>query len=123
VVEARERDCLEDLRLVEMGGECADQQLASEGPSTVAAISAAPKSTLPANRAIWTPHSYSQPSRAVVRSITISRWRRLSGPLSSRPPANTLPNTRGLRAMVRNSSSGSTPAGMMRSSASAMAGG
>ena len=92
------------------------------GPATVAAISTSPKPTLPAKNAMWTPHSYSQPSRAVVRSITISRCRRLSGPLSSRPPANILPKTRGLRAMVRNKASGSTPGGMMRCKASAMAG-
>src|SRR5258708_6679903 len=45
---------------------------------------------------MWTPHSYSHPSLAVVRSITISRCRSPSGPLSRSPPANILAKMRGL---------------------------
>src|SRR3546814_5563259 len=46
---------------------------------------------------MWTPHSYSHPERAQVRSITISRSRRLSRrPSRSAPPRNFV-QARGLR--------------------------
>ena len=147
VVVADQRDHLEDLRLVEMRGErrpgrvadgamvdqIVDQRRAAParrpssrrrrpGRAPWPRPARASKPTRSAKKAICTPHSYSQPSRAVVRSITISRWRRLSGPLSRRPPANILAKTRGLLAMVRNSTSGSTPGGMMRASSAAICG-
>jgi hypothetical protein len=42
--------------------------------------------------------------------------------LSSKPPANIFESTRGLFAIVRNNSNGSTPGGVTRASASATAG-
>jgi len=146
VIVAGERNRLEDLRFIEVRGECRpgvlcdralvdqivdqrDQRLLRCGPAC--GIRRAghrggdlgfAEADLGGKEGDVDAHSYSQPSRAVVRSITISRWRRLSGPLSSRPPANILSKTRGLRAMVRNNASGSTPGGMMRFRALAMAG-
>ena len=63
-----------------------------------------------AKPAIWTPHSYSLPHFAVVRSITISRWRIDSGlALSSNDPPLNLVQARSLVANVVNSTSGSAP--------------
>src|SRR5262249_8697973 len=55
------------------------------------------------------PHSYSQPARAQVRSITISRCRSESGPRSKRLPALIFFHARSLLAMTRNNMRGSPP--------------
>ncbi len=75
---------------------------------------------------MWTPHSYSQPHRAVVRSITISRSRRLRERrrLSSYVPQSPMASAIGrFRTKVRKSPIGGTPAGIIASRRWATAGG
>ena len=62
-----------------------------------------------ANIATCTPHSYSHPVSAQVRSITISRSRIESGPWSSRLPARNFSHVRALEATTRNSVKGGAP--------------
>ena len=62
-----------------------------------------------------TPHSYSEPHRAVTRSMTISRCRSVRWPLSSRPAPMKRWNRRWSRASARNSTSGATPGGISAS--------
>ena len=58
-----------------------------------------------------------QPVSAQVRSMTISRSRNESGPLSNRPAARNFSQARALPAMTRNRKSGGAPR-MMRSNCS-----
>ena len=68
----------------------------------------------PAKTATWTPHSYSHLFSAQVRSMTISRSRKGSGPGSKRLLARNRSQARVCPAMTRNSISGGAPR-MMRS--------
>ena len=145
VIESAQQDDLEYLRLVVMRRQAAnsaslsvarscsastaaisacsacDQQASVAAPRTVARTCSSVRCAAAANVATCTPHSYSQPVRAQVRSMTISRSRNDSGPRSSRLPARNFSQARALPAMTRNSTSGGAPR-MMRSNCSAISG-
>ena len=91
-----------------------DQQSASALPRTVAWTCSSDSPAAAPNAVTCTPHSYSQALSAQVRSITISRSRKESGPRSSRLPPRNFSHARGWPAIVRNSTSGGLPR-MMRS--------
>src|SRR6185436_10105805 len=85
------------------------QHASSAPPCTEERICSAVHCALAPKTAMWTPHSHSAPQRTHVRRIISSRLRSGMLPRSRRLPAIRRCRTRGLRATVRNRSSGGAP--------------
>src|SRR5271170_3468422 len=109
------RPCMKLIASADQEPVLDDQQGSSALPfASESSIAASSPALLPKN-ATCTPHSYSEPERAVTRSITTSRWRSVRCPLSRSDPPLRRSNSRASRASVANSARGGAPGGMMRS--------
>ena len=101
-------------------------QHGSAGPPCVSDVTcAASRPARSAKNATCTPHSYSQPQRAQVRSITISRSRSPTAndrPSWWRPQGCIAAVIGGFRTNVRKSAMGGTPGGIIARSCSSSAG-
>ncbi len=105
---------------------CGSTQHGSLGsPCASDVVCSVVSSTRSAKKATWTPHSYSQPQRAHVRSIRSSRSRIVSENrlLSSYPPHSLIASDMvRFRTKVRNNKIGGSPAGIIASRRAATSG-